>query len=144
MCSQSPWHRTRTECLEPGGQRAPWSTPTEAAHSRGRGGSGDLRAQRGERPPDRRRGRRAWPAPLWVKPPQADSPPLQPAGRLPDPQADTRVTGPLLLQGALPRAASKRARRRTLLSSLWVWPGTAQPRALQTHPCPSMPWGRHC
>ena len=29
---QSPWHRARTECLEPGGQRAPRSAPTEAAH----------------------------------------------------------------------------------------------------------------
>ena len=27
------------------------------------------------------------------------------------------------------------------MSSLWVWPGTAHPRALQARPCPSMPGG---
>lgn len=47
------------ECLEPGGQRAPRSTPTGAAHGRGCRGSGDLREQRGERPPDGRRGQGA-------------------------------------------------------------------------------------
>lgn len=89
-----------TEALGTGGDREESDRPT------GEGGTG--------------RGRHG--ALLWVKPSRANRPPLQPPGRLPDPpcrlaspagglpgpQADTRVMGPLLLQGALPRAASKR------------------------------------